>query len=49
MDILHLAKALSMAKELPIYLRIPLVLTAWGIGLFSFVRGVEAVIEFFGF
>lgn len=48
MDILRLVKALFMAKDLPIYMRIPVILTAWGVGLFVLAKGIDAVLALFG-
>ena len=48
MDILQLAKALFMAKDLPIYMRIPVVLTAWGVSLFVLAKGIDAFLALFG-
>ena len=48
MDILRLVKALFMAKDLPIYMRIPVILTAWGVGLYVLAKGVGAVLALFG-
>lgn len=48
MDILRLVKALFMAKDLPIYMRIPVIFTAWGVGLFVLAKGIGAVLSLFG-
>ena len=47
MDILRLVKALFMAKDLPIYMRIPVILTAWGVGLFALAKGIGEVLALF--
>ena len=45
--ILSLTRALLMAKDLPIYMRIPVVIAAWGIALFAVSKGLEAFISLF--
>lgn len=33
---------------MPLLLKIPVALTAWGVGLYSFVKGLTVFVEFFG-